>query len=106
MLSGSIGKQIRDYRLKKNLRQEDLAEKVNVSPNYIGMIERDEKIPALDTFVDILNVLDASADIVLSSVLKNGYKTKNSVLDEKLSKLTEAERNKIYNVIDTLIKNS
>lgn len=106
MLSGSIGKQIRDYRLKKNLRQEDLAEKVNVSPNYIGMIERDEKIPALDTFVDILNVLDASADIVLSNVLKNGYKTKNSVLDEKLSKLTEAERNKIYNVIDTLIKNS
>ena len=76
MLSGSIGKQIRDYRLKKNLRQEDLAEKVNVSPNYIGMIERDEKIPALDTFVDILNVLDASADIVLSSVLKNGYKTR------------------------------
>ena len=106
MLSGSIGKQIRDYRLKKNLRQEDLAEKVNVSPNYIGMMERDEKIPALDTFVDILNVLDASADIVLSNVLKNGYKTKNSVLDEKLSKLTEAERNKIYNVIDTLIKNS
>ncbi|MBQ4104367.1 MAG: helix-turn-helix transcriptional regulator [Clostridia bacterium] len=106
MLSGSIGKQIRDYRLKKNLRQEDLAEKVNVSPNYIGMIERDEKIPALDTFVDILNVLDASADIVLSSVLKNGYKTKNSVLDEKLSKLTETERNKIYDVIDTLLKNS
>jgi len=106
MLSGSIGKQIRDYRLKKNLRQEDLAEKVNVSPNYIGMIERDEKIPALDTFVDILNVLDASADIVLSNVLKNGYKTKNSVLDEKLSNLTEEERNKIYNVIDTLIKNS
>ncbi len=106
MLSGSIGKQIRDYRLKKNLRQEDLAEKVNVSPNYIGMIERDEKIPALDTFVDILNVLDASADIVLSSVLKNGYKTKNSVLDEKLSNLTETERNKIYDVIDTLLKNS
>ena len=106
MLSGSIGKQIRNYRLKKNLRQEDLAEIVNVSPNYIGMIERDEKIPALDTFVDILNALDASADIVLSNVLKNGYKIKNSVLDEKLSKLTETERNKIYNVIDTLLKNT
>lgn len=106
MLSGSIGKQIRDYRLKKSLRQEDLAEKVNVSPNYIGMIERDEKIPALDTFVDILNALDASADIVLSDVLKNGYKIKNSILDDKLSKLTESDRNKIYDVIDALIKNS
>lgn len=106
MLSGSIGKQIREYRLKKNLRQEDLAEKVNVSPNYIGMIERDEKVPALDTFVDILNVLDASADIVLSDVLKNGYKIRNSVLDDKLSQLTETERNKIYDVIDALLKNS
>ena len=38
--------------------------------------------------------------------IKNGYKTKNSVLDEKLSKLTETERNKIYDVIDTLLKNS
>lgn len=106
MLSGSIGTQIREYRLKKNLRQEDLAEKVDVSPNYIGMIERDEKIPSLDTFVNILNVLDASADIVLSNVLKSGYKIKNSVLDDKLSKLTEAERNKIYDVIETLLKNS
>lgn len=106
MLSSSIGTQIREYRLKKNLRQEDLAEKVNLSPNYIGMIERDEKIPSLEKFINILNVLDASADIVLSSVLNNGYKTKNSVLDEKLSKLTETERNKIYDVIDTLLKNS
>ena len=105
-MATKLSQYVKDLRKQYRLTQEDLAEKVNVSPNYIGMIERDEKIPALDTFVDILNVLDASADIVLSNVLKNGYKTKNSVLDEKLSKLTEAERNKIYNVIDTLIKNS
>ena len=43
----SIGKYIRQYRTERKMRQEDLAEKANISPNYIGMIERGEKILSL-----------------------------------------------------------
>ena len=34
----SIGKNIRSCRIEKKLRQEDLAEKTFLSPNYIGAI--------------------------------------------------------------------
>ena len=44
----SIGQNIRHYRLDKKLRQDDLAEKAGVSINYIGSIERGEKLPALE----------------------------------------------------------
>ena len=74
----SIGKNIRTYRMKKKLRQEDLAELTELSVTYIGMVERGEKIPALETFIKILNALEVSADVILADVLKNGYEIKGS----------------------------
>ena len=106
MTTDSIGRNIRKYRMEKKMRQEDLAEKTGLSANYIGMLERGEKLPSLDTFISILNALGITADAVLCDVLENGYTVKNSLLNDKLQSLPETERNKIYEVIDTLIKHS
>ena len=102
----TIGKNIRKFREIKKLRQEDLAEKTDFTTNYIGMIERGEKIPSLETFINILNSLGVSADMVLSDVLDNGYTVKDSLLNEKLEKLVPEDRNRIYEVIDTMMKHS
>jgi len=59
----TIGANIRKCRLAKKLRQEDLAEKTNLSVTYIGMIERGEKTPALETLINILNALGVSAEL-------------------------------------------
>lgn len=102
----TIGKNIRKFREIKKLRQEDLAEKTDLTTNYIGMIERGEKIPSLETFINILNSLGVSADMVLSDVLDNEYTVKDSLLNEKLEKLVPEDRNRIYEVIDTMMKHS
>ena len=102
----TIGKNIRKFREIKKLRQEDWAEKTDLTTNYIGMIERGEKIPSLETFINILNSLGVSADMVLSDVLDNGYTVKDSLLNEKLEKLVPEDRNRIYEVIDTMMKHS
>lgn len=102
----SIGKNIRKFRLEKKLRQEDLAERSGLSTNYIGMVERGEKIPSLETFIGIINALGVTADMVLTEVLDTGYEVKNSMLNEKLKKLSKSERDKIYAVIDAMIQNS
>lgn len=70
------------------------------------MIERGEKIPSLETFINILNSLGVSADMVLSDVLDNGYTVKDSLLNEKLERLVPEDRNRIYEVIDTMMKHS
>ena len=101
-----IGKNIRKYRLAKSLRQEDLAEMANLSVNYIGMIERGEKTPSLESFIKIINALEVSSDMVLADVLQKGYKVKNSLLDTKIEKLSEEDKNRIYDVIDTMLKHS
>lgn len=99
----TIGKNIRKFRLARKLRQEDLAEKTDLTTNYIGMVERGEKIPSLETFIKIVNALGVSSDMVLTDVLETGYTVKNSMLNEKLEKLAPEDRNRIYEVIDTLI---
>lgn len=83
-----------------------MAEKTDLTTNYIGMVERGEKIPSLETFIKILNALGVSSDMVLTDVLETGYTVKNSMLNEKLEKLAPEDRNRIYEVIDTLVKQS
>lgn len=100
----TIGRNIKKYRVEKKLRQEDLAEKTNLSANYIGMVERGEKLPSLETFISILNALEISADMVLADVLKQGYIVKSSLLEEDMKKLSQEDRERIYLVIETLIK--
>ena len=102
----TIGKNIRKYRKQRKLGQDQLAEKTDLSTNYIGMIERGEKIPALETFLKIANALEVSADMLLADVLYTTYAVKDSLLADKLDVLSSADRAKIYDVIDTMIKHS
>ena len=66
-----------------------LAEKTNLSLAYIGMIERGEKIPKLETFIRIINTLEISADVVLQDVLVNGYQVRMSRYLEKMDQLSK-----------------
>ena len=102
----SIGKNIRKFRLMKKLRQEDLAEKANLSINYVGAIECGEKTPSLESLISIINSLGVSADMILADVLDNGYVVKDSLLAQKLDKLSAEDRLRIYDVIDAMIKHS
>ena len=102
----SIGKNIRAYRIQKKLKQEELAELTDLSVTYIGMIERGEKLPALDTFINILNALEVPSDLILTDVLKVGYQIKGSLITEQLSNLSQSDREKVYDVINAVIKHS
>ena len=75
----SIGKNLRKIRTEKRMMQETLAEKANLSSNYIGMIERGEKIPSLVSLIRLANALDVTADMLLCDVLTASYEVKNSV---------------------------
>lgn len=99
----TIGKNIRKYRKEKDIRQDKLAEMADLSTNYIGMIERGEKVPSLETFLKICEALDVFADMLLADTNYNGYRVKDSILSDKLNTLPEDERNKIYEIIDVMI---
>jgi len=53
-----FGNKVRQERIKRNLSQEELAEKVGVHRTYMGMIERAEKNITLLNIEKIANALD------------------------------------------------
>lgn len=52
-----LGEAIRVERKKAGLSQEELAEKVNLTRNYVGSIERAERKITLETLAKIAKVL-------------------------------------------------
>lgn len=98
-----MGKRIRQKRLSKSMTQEELAERTNLTVAYIGMIERGERTPSLETFVQIANQLNATADEFLCENLRRGYLIRLAKYEEKLSRLNEQEIKKIYSVMDALL---
>lgn len=54
----NFGKRVRELRLEKDLTQQELAEKIGVSTNYIGMVERAERNTSLLKVFKIAKVLD------------------------------------------------
>ena len=103
MDTSSIGKRIRKFREYKGWRQEDFAEKIGLSVTYTGMIERGEKVPKLETFIIIANVLGVSTDLLLADVLNAKYEIKSSEITDEISSLKPTERDRIYNVIGAMI---
>ena len=100
----SIGIHIREIRLQRKLTQEQLAEKVEISPNYLGAIERGEKVPALETLLGILNALNAPSNIVLKDVVNADYPIKTTVISEKIDSLSKRDKEILYAVIETYIQ--
>lgn len=100
----SIGENIRKYRKTKKMTQETLAERAGLSVNYIGSIERGEKLPSLETFIVILNQLGVTADCILQDVVQANYELKMSLLNEKLSVLSLDQRATVEDVVDVLVR--
>ena len=104
MNTASIGKRIRKFREHKGWRQEDFAEKIGLSVTYTGMIERGEKVPKLETFINIANVLGVSTDLLLADVLNAKYEIESSEITDEISSLKPTERDRIYSVINAMIE--
>lgn len=99
----TIGLNIRKCRNAKKMRQEDLAQKANVSSNYISAVERGVKIPSVETLIDIMNALGVSADMIFCDVIDAGVTEKNNQLDAKVSQLsTRIERPSMMYLISWL----
>lgn len=64
-LINRMGKQIKEARGQQKMTQEELAEEAEISPSFLGMIERGQRIPSIMTISKICNSLAISIDELL-----------------------------------------
>lgn len=53
-----IGKRIQELRKKQRLSQDQVAEKADISPNYLSRIECGKENPTLDMLIKLSNALE------------------------------------------------
>ena len=103
-MNKQIGKRIQERRKAKGLTQEELAERINISPHYLSALERGCYNIKLELLVAILNILECSADEIFCDVVKKDVAVRASELSLKIQSLPFAEQKKILEVVDTMVK--
>ncbi len=67
----SFGKRLKHARENMNLTQAKLAEKIGISNNFLGDIERGLKLPSVTNLIAMSNILKTSIDVLFFESLNN-----------------------------------
>jgi transcriptional regulator with XRE-family HTH domain len=65
-LSSTFGPLVKRHRLAKKFSQEALAEKADVHPTYIGLLERGQRTPGIDVAERIANALGRKLSVLIA----------------------------------------
>jgi Predicted transcriptional regulators len=88
-----LGLNIRNIRKKNHLTQEKLAEKVGISTVFLSQIENANRIPSLETVVNIADSLSVTVDELItnkSSLEQLKIATNINFTSEQLNLLSKA----------------
>ena len=90
-----IGKNMKEVRIMRGLTQENLGEKVHLSTNYIGLIERN---------VDIANELGVSLDYLVGTHIKKkkNYQECRKYENQIIEKVKCLNKMQLLYVLDTI----
>lgn len=100
----NFGKVLRDFRIKNNLTQEQLSEKLGISLKYISRIENGNNGIKTQTLINYMNILGITPNTIYSSFITNKDAAKIVEISEKLSSLSDDKKDFISSIID-LVKN-
>lgn len=99
-----VGARIKEARESRHWTQDQLAEKVGLSATHISVIERGVKAPKLETFIEIANALNVTADSLLLDVLNTSLQITASELSEQIKRLPHKEQKKILKAVQALVE--
>ena len=79
-----ISGQVRNFRIKRGLSQQELAEMSNISQNFLNRIENHKENPSFETLENISKALQVSLATILAGA------TSHSELDNDIAKISIA----------------
>ena len=66
-----IGLRIKELRLKRGMTQEQLAEKADISTNFLACIEIGKRKGSFETYSKIVNILGSSLDYITQDSIES-----------------------------------
>lgn len=97
------GKRISDLRKHRGLNQEQLAEKLSVSPSTIAMWETNKRALKDDSLKQLADFFDVTTDYLLGRT-DNKEKKPSLIANHTEDNLTDAQKEEVKNFIDFIIQ--
>lgn len=97
-----IGQNIKQARISKNITQEQLAENLNTSVNFISLIERGQSGINIVNVVNICKTLQIQPNTLFNNII-NIKNRNDSQLINSLSLLNEKETSILQNLTDYML---
>ncbi|MFH1776763.1 MAG: helix-turn-helix transcriptional regulator [Candidatus Omnitrophota bacterium] len=73
----SIGEAIKTLRVKRKIRQQQLATKVEISQGYLSLVEKGEREPGMDLISKIANYLKVPPQLIFLMACNEQSNVKN-----------------------------
>ena len=99
-----MGERIKKARLEKQLTQENIAEKLDVSVAFLSRIERGSSHINLKRLQQLCSILDVSESYLLSGTSEDSKDYLSKDFQELLEKCTPEQLKLIYNIAKTVIE--
>lgn len=100
-----IGSRIKKARMAKNLTQEDLAEKIDISVAFLSRVERGTSHINLKRLNQICNLLDVTEGYILNGASNNSKNYLDEEFYEILKNCTPEKQKLIYSIAKTIAEN-
>ena len=78
----------------------------NPDDGHVSVIERGVKLPKLETLINIANVLDVSADVLLQDVVNNQIKLCASEASELVSQLPREDQKRVLAALRSFVEST
>ena len=93
-----IGSRIKEARLAKNMTQEDLADKIDISVAFLSRVERGNSHINLKRLNQLCNLLDVSEGYLLNGASSNSENYLDKEFNELLKSVSPEKQKLIYNI--------
>lgn len=108
VLRKNIGKKIKLARAKAEYTQEQLAEKLSLSPRYISQLERGIAFGSATTIINVCKALNINSDFLFNDLINNKTPILDNITDDKFLeeylKLNDYNKKVISVLTNDLIK--
>ncbi len=100
----SLGKRLREERIQCGMTQEQVAESINVSTTYIGLIERGERSVTLEKLVLLAQCFHVTIDFLLQDSVAPTETIQDRQMLSLWNAATGQQRDMILSIIQSVIK--
>lgn len=99
-----IGNNIKTIRLSRGITQEQIAEKLNRSVNFVSLIELGKSGMSVETIIAICNILDISSESIFKGLIDYNLKENDKYILENISSLNSRDKKMVTDLIQYIIE--